>query len=94
MRRMHMVMASPRWWQVLAWGSLASVVLLLASLLQAVATASGDSAVQHEPTPITIGLSAAAATRPHCDATAGQSPNGVQNTWATQMQWYCTNLSP
>ncbi len=61
MPRLQLAMPSSVWWRVLGWGSLTAGALLLASLLQAVATASIDSAVQAEPTTI----DPSPAPRPH-----------------------------
>jgi len=54
MPRLQLAMPSSGWWRVLGWGSLTASALLLASLLQAVATASIDSAVQADPTTIDL----------------------------------------
>jgi len=54
MPRLQLAMPSSGWWRVLGWGSLTAGALLLASLLQAVATASIDSAVRAEPTTIDL----------------------------------------
>ena len=89
MPRLQLAMPSSVWWRVLGWGSLTAGALLLASLLQAVATASIDSAVQAEPT--TIDPSRAP---PFCETIVGQPLYPGQDTWVTQTHRQCANLSP
>jgi len=90
MPRLQLAMPSSGWWRVLGWGSLTASALLLASLLQAVATASIDSAVQADPT--TIDLSPG--TPPFCDTIVGGPIYPGQDTWVTQTHQQCANLSP
>jgi hypothetical protein len=92
MPRLQLAMPSSVWWRVLGWGSLTAGALLLASLLQAVATASIDSAVQAEPT--TIDPSQGTTTPPSCESLVGQPLYPGQDTWVTQTHRQCANLSP
>jgi len=92
MPRLQLAMPSSVWWRVLGSGSLTAGPLLLASLLQAVATASIDSAVRAEPT--TIDLSPGTTTPPFCDTIVGGPQFPGQDTWVTQMHRQCANLLP
>ena len=89
MPRLQLAMSSSVWWRVLGWGSLTAGALLLASLLQAVATASFDSAAQAEPTTIDPST-----TPPFCETIVGQPLYPGQDTWVTQTHRQCANLSP
>ena len=72
-------MTSHAWWRVLAWSGLIAGSLLLTSLLQALATAGSEGAIQAERTP--MDLSAATATRTNCETIVGQPLYVGQNTW-------------
>ena len=66
-------------WRVLAWSGLIAGSLLPASLLQAVATAGSEGAIQAERTP--MDLFAATATRTNCEPIVVQPLYVGQNTW-------------
>jgi len=66
-------------WRVLAWSGLIAGSLLLTSLLQALATAGSEGAIQAERTP--MDLFAATATRTNCETIVGQPLYASQNTW-------------
>ncbi len=79
-------------WRVLAWSGLIAGSLLLASVLQAVATAGSEGASQAERTP--MDLSAGTATRTNCETIVGQPLYVGQNTWVAQTHWQCANAVP
>ena len=72
-------MTSHRCWRVLAWSGLIAGSLLPASLIQAVATAGSEGAIQAERTPMDV--STATATRTNCQTIVGQPLYAGQNMW-------------
>src|SRR5438128_12544305 len=65
MPRMQVDVAGFAWWRVLAWSGLTAGALLLASLLQAVATVGTAGAVESKPTPIQLSSASAGVTDAH-----------------------------
>jgi len=74
-------------WRVLPWSGLMASALLLASLVQAVATGSTAGAVESVPTPIQPPDAS-------CEMAARQPLYTGQNSWVTQSRGHCTDLLP